>query len=134
MPACSFVSNLPRLFVLPPILIIALYLSPLLDTPIKPVFWLGVPRFFWVPVDEEEEEEEEEDEEEDEEFIKEAAAWHGVGRSCQSLGQCDHEDRLLGEFLVFHVGVDGRGSLFAHCIIHLIVDLWFDCGESPFLS
>ena len=48
MPASSFVLNVPRLNLTPLIVVFALYFSPFLYTPIKPVVGLGFPCNFWV--------------------------------------------------------------------------------------
>ena len=65
-PASSFVLNVPIKCFVRSIQICAMYFSPFLDTPIKPVVALGFPRFFWVVEEEEEEEDEEDEDEEDE--------------------------------------------------------------------
>ena len=68
MPASSFVLNVPRLNLTPLIVVFALYFSPFLYTPIKPVEGLGFPCIFWVvEVEEDEEEEEDKEDEEDKE-------------------------------------------------------------------
>ena len=57
MPASSFLSNEPILCLVPSIVISALYFSPVLYTPIKPVVELGLPRLFGVVEEADEEEE-----------------------------------------------------------------------------
>ena len=78
---------------MPSIVICALYSSPYLYTPIKPVVALGFPCFFGA-VEEEEKEEEEEEETEEEEEDEEDEEEVNSSPSC-----CSDDDLPDGSFL-----------------------------------